>query len=99
MRTLLATALALTLIGHGAALAQTVPPQTQRPPSAQPAPPQAPQKPPATKPAVPGPVVPTEPGFTIGPEDVLGIFVWREAEVSGDVTVRPDARGYGRHDR
>jgi polysaccharide export outer membrane protein len=90
MRTLLATALALTLIGHGAALAQTVPPQTQRPPTAQPAPPQAPQKPPATKPAVPGPVVPTEPGFTIGPDDVLGIFVWREAEVSGDVTVRPD---------
>jgi hypothetical protein len=34
---------------------------------------------------VPGAVVPTEPGFTIGPEDVLGIFVWREAEVSADV--------------
>ncbi len=39
---------------------------------------------------MPGPVVATEPGFTIGPEDVLGIFVWREAEVSGDVAVRPD---------
>jgi len=91
MRTLLATALALTLFGQGAALAQTAPPQTQ-PPKPTPAqrPQQAPQKPPAAKPAVPGAVVATEPGFTIGPEDVLGIFVWREAEVSGDVAVRPD---------
>lgn len=29
-------------------------------------------------------------GFVIGPEDVLGVLVWREAEVSGDVTVRAD---------
>ena len=28
--------------------------------------------------------------FTIGPEDVLGVLVWREADVSGDVTVRAD---------
>jgi len=100
MRTLLATALALTLLGHGVALAQTtVPPQTQRPPQAQPAPsqPQRPQQapptqqtPPAAKPAVPATSVPVEAGFTIGPEDVLGINVWREPEVSGDVTVRPD---------
>ena len=83
MRTLLATALAITLLGQCAALAQSAPPQAQRPQ-------QAPQKPPAAKPAVPGAVVATEPGFTIGPEDVLGIFVWREAEVSGDVAVRPD---------
>lgn len=34
--------------------------------------------------------VATEAGFTIGPEDVLGILVWREADVSGDVTVRAD---------
>ena len=34
--------------------------------------------------------VPTAPGFTIGPEDVLGVLVWREAEVAGDVTVRAD---------
>ena len=109
MRTLLATALALTLFGHGAALAQTAPPQAKPPQPAQQAPPktqpppqtsQPAQKPPAAKPAapgaavakpaVPGPVVATEPGFTIGPEDVVGIFVWREAEVSGDVAVRPD---------
>lgn len=29
-------------------------------------------------------------GFVIGPEDVLAVLVWREAEVSGDVTVRAD---------
>jgi polysaccharide export outer membrane protein len=97
MRTLVATALALTLFGQGAALAQTAPPQTQPPkpapvqrPQQTPQKPQTPQTPPAAKPAVPGVVVPTEPGFTIGPEDVLGILVWREQEVSGDVTVRPD---------
>jgi polysaccharide export outer membrane protein len=32
----------------------------------------------------------TEPGFTIGPEDVLAVHVWREADVTGDVTVRAD---------
>ncbi len=35
-------------------------------------------------------VVAVEPDFVIGPEDVLGVQVWREQEVSGDVTVRPD---------
>ena len=29
-------------------------------------------------------------GYVIGPEDVLGVLVWREAEVSGDVMVRSD---------
>lgn len=28
--------------------------------------------------------------FIIGPEDVLGIQFWREQDMSGDVTVRPD---------
>lgn len=37
-----------------------------------------------------GPSVAVESGFTIGPEDVLGVLVWREADVSGDVTVRAD---------
>jgi len=108
MRTLLAATLALTLLGHGVALAQAAPPTT--PPKPVPAvqrPPQTPQAPPAAKPAaqppaakpvpqptgkpvVVGPVVATEPGFTIGPADVLGILVWREQEMSGDVTVRLD---------
>jgi polysaccharide biosynthesis/export protein len=40
--------------------------------------------------AVTAPVVPSD--YLIGPEDVLGIVFWREAEISGDVTVRPDGR-------
>ena len=94
MRTLLATALALTLFGHGEALAQTAPPDTQTPKQAKPAlsPAQTPKPatPTTAKPAVPGTSVPTEAGFTIGPEDVLGILVWRDQEMSGDVTVRSD---------
>jgi polysaccharide export outer membrane protein len=31
-------------------------------------------------------------GYVIGAEDVLGVVFWREAEISGDVTVRPDGR-------
>jgi polysaccharide export outer membrane protein len=30
--------------------------------------------------------------FVIGPEDVLSIFVWHEAELSNKVTVRPDGK-------
>jgi len=80
MRTFVATALALALFVQGTALAQPGPSQAQRP------------KPttPTTPPAVPGPSVPAEAGFTIGPEDVLGINFWRDQEMSGDVTVRPD---------
>jgi polysaccharide biosynthesis/export protein len=32
--------------------------------------------------------VPTD--YVIGPDDVLGVLFWREPEISGDVTVRPD---------
>jgi polysaccharide export outer membrane protein len=35
-----------------------------------------------------GASVPTD--YLIGPEDVLGVVFWREEEMSGDVTVRPD---------
>jgi polysaccharide export outer membrane protein len=34
--------------------------------------------------------VPAE--FVIGPEDVLGINFWRDTDMTGDVTVRPDGR-------
>jgi polysaccharide biosynthesis/export protein len=34
----------------------------------------------------------TPPDYQIGPEDVLGIVFWREPEMNGDVTVRPDGR-------
>ena len=30
--------------------------------------------------------------YVIGAEDVLGVVFWREADISGDVTVRPDGR-------
>jgi polysaccharide export outer membrane protein len=30
--------------------------------------------------------------YTIGPEDVIGVVFWRDAEMTGDVTVRPDGR-------
>jgi polysaccharide export outer membrane protein len=59
--------------------------------------PAANQPPPATaKPALAppnvGPSVAISPDFVVGAEDVLGILFWREAEMSGDVTVRPDGR-------
>lgn len=41
----------------------------------------------ATPSAVDAPV-----DYVIGPEDVLGVVFWREADISGDVTVRPDGR-------
>lgn len=38
--------------------------------------------------ATPSAQVPT--GYVIGPEDVIGVLFWRDQEMSGDVTVRPD---------
>jgi len=32
------------------------------------------------------------PEYVIGPQDVLGINFWRDADMTGDVTVRPDGR-------
>ena len=34
--------------------------------------------------------VPTLPDYVIGIEDVLGVLFWREQDMTGDVTVRPD---------
>jgi polysaccharide biosynthesis/export protein len=47
-----------------------------------------------TAPAPPAPPtsVPLAQDYVIGPQDVLGIVFWREPEMSGDVTVRPDGR-------
>jgi polysaccharide export outer membrane protein len=88
MQILVATALALLFCAQGGALTQANPAQSKQPaPGARAAE------------AVAPPAHPVDPtvaadapdrGFTIGPEDVLGILVWREPEVSGDVTVRPD---------
>ena len=46
---------------------------------------------PAARPAVQANVdVPAE--YVIGPQDVLGVNFWRDADMTGDVTVRPDGR-------
>lgn len=55
-----------------------------------------PQKPPKDEPAAAaanaaGEVAPP-PDYVVGPEDVLGVLFWREPDISGDVTVRPDGR-------
>lgn len=44
----------------------------------------------APAPASAGADVPAD--YIIGPGDVIGVQLWREADVSGDVTVRPDGR-------
>ncbi len=89
MRTLAITVLALALAGPGAALAQTGSPAKQPPKPKPPVTLTATVTPAAKAPAA-GTVVATEPGFTIGPEDVLGVLFWRDQEMTGDVTVRPD---------
>jgi polysaccharide biosynthesis/export protein len=70
--------------------------QTQQTP-AQPAVPRTGATQPATRPApsTQGPAVtstgiatPTD--YVIGPDDMLGIVFWRDADMTGDVTVRPD---------
>ncbi len=50
-----------------------------------------PQESPAGAPVVVGGIEPPA-DYMIGPEDVLGVLFWRETEMSGDVTVRPDGR-------
>ncbi len=64
-------------------------------PPAAPAPPPGPEAPRQQAPAetaidAPAPVDPKT--YKIGVEDVLSIRVWREAELSGNVVVRPDGR-------
>ncbi len=43
----------------------------------------------STVPSAPGT---DNPAYVIGPEDVLSVNVWKEAEVSGSVPVRPDGK-------
>ncbi len=54
------------------------------------APPPAP--PPKTPPAAAQPAAAVPDDYVIGPQDVLGVVFWREPELSGDVTVRPDGK-------
>jgi polysaccharide export outer membrane protein len=52
------------------------------------------QTPPASSGAAPGATVGVAlpDGYVIGAEDVLSIVFWREADMSAEVTVRPDGR-------
>jgi len=43
-------------------------------------------------PAPPAQTASTVEEYVIGPQDILGVVFWREPELSGDVTVRPDGR-------
>lgn len=86
MRTLLATVFAFSLMGQAPLAGPAGQSPAQRPQQ----PPPATTDKSAAAPRSAGPSVPVEPGFTIGPEDVLGVLVWREPEASGDVVVRPD---------
>ena len=44
----------------------------------------------AAKPAASTTSIMTPLDYVIGPEDVLAVLFWREPDISGDVTVRPD---------
>lgn len=82
--TVASLALALLLAPAGAPLLQAQAPpagaQTPRPGT-----PAAPTTPTAIATGAP---IPTD--YVIGPDDVLGVLFWRDADMSGDVTVRPD---------
>jgi polysaccharide export outer membrane protein len=83
-----------TLVAAAAWLAVTAVPalaQT-RPANPQPAPqttqPAGARTPTAPTMATTGLALPSD--YVIGPDDILGVNFWRDAEMSGDVTVRPD---------
>ena len=79
--------LALTVVGSWTSLdAVAAGGQTGSPPPAAP-PTGSPQAAPQVQPSA---ELPSD--YTIGAGDVLGVVFWREAEMSGDVTVRPDGK-------
>lgn len=80
MRTLVAAVFALTMTGQTTVRAQASATATPQPATAAA----------ASVPVDRGASVRTEPGFTVGPEDVLGVLFWHDSEMTGDVTVRPD---------
>lgn len=89
---------AFLLTGLTAIVAAQTPPQAPAP-TRTPAPAQVRQPRPAQTPAAkvpaktapnPGPTAEAPPDYVIGPDDVLGVLFWRDADMSGDVTVRPD---------
>lgn len=75
-----------------------------RPAPPQPPPQQTRPAAPAPQPAAPGATAPAKPAaaqtegvtppsdYVIGPDDVLGVIVWREQDLSSEVKVRPDGK-------
>jgi polysaccharide export outer membrane protein len=79
----------VTALAPVPAAAQGAPPR----PAAQGAPRPGTQTPATTRPAGPvasGTGTPIPGDYVIGPDDVLGIVFWRDADMTQDVTVRPD---------
>ena len=66
----------------------------QNPPTAQAKPPAGqakPAAPPVAPPVIPQ-GLPPPPGYVIGADDVLVVTFWRDRDLSGEVTVRPDGK-------
>jgi polysaccharide export outer membrane protein len=84
--------LLLSALAAAPALAQTqqtpAQPATPRPGTTQPTTRPAPGQQQGSTTASTGIATPTD--YVIGPDDVLGIVFWRDADMTGDVTVRPD---------
>lgn len=70
------------------ALAASQPPVAPAPPAG----PEAPRQQAPAEPSIDAPAPVDPKTYKIGVEDVLNIRVWREAELSGNVVVRPDGR-------
>ena len=79
-------ALAACLVSGAAVWGQEVKPEQAKPAQA----PAAMQQPSLGADAVAAPVDPKT--YVIGAQDVLGIRIWREPELSGSVAVRPDGK-------
>jgi polysaccharide export outer membrane protein len=81
---LLAAASSISLV------AQAKPPaSTAKPPASTAKPPQTPS---GAKPALLPEALVTPPGYTIGPDDVLNVRFWKDADLTSEVTVRPDGK-------
>jgi polysaccharide biosynthesis/export protein len=85
LRACFGTLMSTVLLTAAVASAQTAPPRAT--------PGQVPAAQPAGARQAPGTAstgMPISTDYTIGPDDVLGIVFWRDADMTQDVTVRPD---------
>ena len=66
--------------------------QAPKPPAATPPTPRKPAPPAGNATAAAPTGVPVTADYVIGPDDVITVVVWKEEDVSGDFTVRPDGK-------